>query len=177
MKTKSLLLAGILLLTVLSANLFAQENIQIGKSLKGNVSNNGAVYDYSDPDGINIKVMIWGYVKFPGQYIIPTASGVNELLSMAGGPIQDANIDDLKLFRINPDSSQTIIKFNYSDLLWNNSDLSIPLKIPGLHAGDILLVPGAPKWFLKDYLSLALSIVSTIASIATLMVYYIYYKK
>jgi polysaccharide biosynthesis/export protein len=135
------------------------------------MSNNGALYDYSDPDGINIKVMIWGYVKFPGQYIIPSASGVNELLSLAGGPTQEANVDDLKLFRINPDSSQTIINFNYSELLWNNSGLSIPLKIPRLNAGDILLVPGAPKWFLKDYLGLVLAIVSTIASFTTLLVY------
>ena len=175
METKNLFLTGILLLTFLSTNLFAQEDIQIGKSLKGNMRDNGALYDYSDPDGINIKVMVWGYVKFPGQYIIPSASGVNELLSLAGGPIQDANIDELKLFRINPDSSQTIINFNYSDLLWNNSDLSKPLKIPRLHAGDILLVPGSPKWFLKDYLGLVLSIVSTVASIATLLVYI--YKK
>jgi len=61
------------------------------------VSNNGAVYDYSDPDGINIKVMIWGYVKYPGQYIIPSVSSVNGLLSLAGGPIQDDNVDDLKI--------------------------------------------------------------------------------
>ena len=177
MKTKNLLLTGILLFVVLTNNIFAQEDIQIGKSLKGNTSYNGGFYDYSNPEGINIKVMVWGYVKFPGQYIIPSASGVNDLLSLAGGPTQEANIDDLKLFRINPDSSQTIVKFNYSDLLWNNSDLSIPLKIPGLHAGDILLVPGAPKWYLRDYLGLALSVVSTVASIATLLVYYIYYKK
>jgi len=171
MQTKNLLLTGIILLTVLNANLFAQEDIQIGKNLKGNMRENGALFDYSDPDGINIKVMVWGYVKYPGQYIIPSASGVNVLLSLAGGPTQDANLDELKLFTINPDSSQTIIKFNYSDLLWNNSDLSLPLKIPGVHAGDILLVPGSPKWFLKDYLSLVLSIVSTVASIATLLVY------
>ena len=171
METKNIFLTGILLFVLLSANLFAQENIQIGKNLKTNMPTNGALYDYSDPDGINIKVMVWGYVKFPGQYIIPSVSGVNELLSLAGGPIQDANVDDLKLFRINPDSSQTIINFNYSDLLGNNNGLSIPLKIPGLHAGDILLVPGAPKWYLKDYLSLVLAIVSTIASFATLLVY------
>ena len=171
METKNLLLNGIFLFVVLSASIFGQENIQIGKSIKENVRNNGALYDYSNPEGINIKVMVWGYVQFPGQYIIPSTSGVNELLSLAGGPTQDANIDDLKLFRINPDSSQTIVKFNYSDLLWNNSDLSIPLKIPGLHAGDILLIPGSPKWFLKDYSGLVLSIVSTIASIATLLVY------
>src|ERR1035437_3843905 len=171
MKTKNLLLTGILLLTFLSANLLAQEDIQIGQILKGNMRENGALYDYSNPDGINIKVMVWGYVQFPGQYIIPIASGVNELLSLAGGPTQDANIDDLKLFRINPDSSQTIVKFNYSDLLKNNHDLPLSLKIPQLHAGDILLVPGSPKWFLKDYLGLVLSIVSTVASIATLLVY------
>src|ERR1035437_10304940 len=151
MKTINLLLSGILLLTVLSVNIFAQEDIQIGKNLRGNIRETGALYDSSDPNGINIKVMVWGYVQFPGQYIISAASGVNELLSLAGGPTQEVNIDDLKLFRINPDSSQTIVKFNYSDLLWNNSDLSIHLKIPGLHAGDILLVPGSPKWFLKDY--------------------------
>jgi hypothetical protein len=171
MKTINLLLSGILLLTVLSVNIFAQEDIQIGKNLRGNIRENGALYDYSDPNGINIKVMVWGYVQFPGQYIIPSASGVNDLLSLAGGPTPDANIDDLKLFRINTDSSQTIVKFNYSDLLWNNRDLSKPLKIPGLHAGDILLVPGAPKWYLKDYLGFVLSIVSTVASIATLLVY------
>ena len=175
MKTKIFQLAVVLLIAFLSTNLFAQEDIQIGKSLKGNVPNNGALYDYSDPDGINIKVMVWGYVKFPGQYIIPSASSVNDLLSLVGGPTQEANIDELKLFRINPDSTQTIVKFNYSDLLWNNSDLSVPLKIPKLHAGDILLVPGSPKWFLKDYLGLVLSIVSTVASIATLLLYS--YKK
>jgi polysaccharide biosynthesis/export protein len=171
METKYLLLTVILLFTILSANLVGQENIQIGKSFKGNIPSNGALYDYSDPDGINIKVMVWGYVKYPGQYIISSANGVNELLSLAGGPTQDADVDDLKLFRINKDSSQTIINFNYSDLFLNNGGLSKPLKIPGLRPGDILLVPGAPKWFLKDYFGLVLAIVSTVASFATLLVY------
>jgi protein involved in polysaccharide export with SLBB domain len=171
METKNLVLTAIYLVAVLSANIFAQENVQIGKSFKGNISSNGALYDYSDPDGINIKVMVWGYVKYPGQYIISSSNGVNELLSLAGGPTQDADVDDLKLFRINPDSSQTIINFNYSNLLWNNGGLSKPLIIPGLHPGDILLIPGSPKWFLKDYMGLVFTIVSTLASLATLLVY------
>jgi protein involved in polysaccharide export with SLBB domain len=150
--------------------IFAQEDMQIGKTIKGNIRENGALYDYSDPDAINIKVMVWGYVKYPGQYIIPSESSVNNLLALAGGPTQDYNMEELKLFRINPDSSQSIIKFNSSDLLWNNS-VSLPVKIPKLNAGDILLVPGSPKWYAKDYLYLLLSIVSTVASIATLMVY------
>jgi hypothetical protein len=171
MKTNNLLLFCILFFTVISTKLFAQEDMQIGKTLKGNMRENGALYDYSDPDGINIKVMIWGYVKYPGQYIIPSTSGVNNLLALAGGPNPDANLDELKLFSINRDSSQTIVNFNYDNLLWNNSKLSEPLKIPKLSAGDILLVPGSPKWYARDYLSLVLSVVSTVASIATLLVY------
>ena len=149
MKIKNILLAGILLLAAFNANSFAQENVQIGKSPNPIARSGGALYDYSNPEAINIKVQVWGYVKFPGQYIIPATSGVNDLLSLAGGPTADANVDELKLFRINPDSSQSIIKFNYSDLLWNDNTLSRPLKIPKLRAGDILLVPGSPKWYAK----------------------------
>ena len=172
---KNLLLSGILLITFFSTNLFAQEDIQIGKSQKGTTTPNGALYDYSDPNSINIKVMVWGYVKYPGQYIIPATSSVNNLISLAGGPTEDADLSELKLFRINPDSSQTIIKFDYNDLLWDNNSLSKPIKIPKLLAGDILLVPGSPRWFLKDYIGIILSVFSTVASIATLLVYV--YKK
>ena len=98
MNTKYLILFTLLLLLVSDANLFAQDNIQIGKSNnKDNTYYNGALYDYSDPNAFNIKVMIWGYVKFPGQYIIPATNGVNQFLSLAGGPTPDANLDEIKM--------------------------------------------------------------------------------
>ena len=171
---KKILLIGILFLTVLSVNSFAQQDIQLGKSYK-EITGTGGLYDYSDPNAVNIKVMVWGYVKFPGQYIIPATSSVNNLLSLAGGPLQDANLDQLKLFRINRDSTQTIIQFNYQDLMGDNSSLSEPVKIPKLLPGDILLVPGSPKWYFKDYFGTVVSILSAIASIAALLVYV--YKK
>ena len=71
---------------------YAQEDIQIGKSRNEIQQYNGARYDYSDPDAINIKVMVWGYLKFPGQYIIPSTSSVNDLIGLAGGPQQDAEL-------------------------------------------------------------------------------------
>jgi hypothetical protein len=147
----------------------AQEDIQIGKSLKPFESYKGGQYDYSDPDAINMKVLVWGYVEFPGQYIIPSTSTVNDLLSLAGGPVENANVDDLRLFRINPDSSQSMIKFDYNDLLWNEK-LTKKIIIPPLKAGDILVVPGAPRYFFKDYFGLTLSVVSTLASIAVLLI-------
>ena len=170
MKTKQILL--ILLLTTFFSHLtYSQEDIQIGKSRNEFQRYNGALYDYSDRDAINIKVMVWGYLQFPGQYIIPATSGVNDLIGLAGGPQQDADLANLKLFRINPDSTQTTIQFDYNDLLWSNDPLEKPVKIPKLKAGDILLVPGKSRFFLKDYLGLGLSILSTLASVATLLVY------
>lgn len=148
---------------------FGQEDIQIGKSMKEMQYNRGALFDYSNPDAINIKVQVWGYVQFPGQYIVPSASTVNDLLALAGGPTQDANIEDLRIFRIGPDSSQKMIKFDYNDLLWNE-DLTKKIQIPSIQAGDILLIPGEPRFFFKDYLGVTLSIVSTLASIAVLMI-------
>ncbi len=171
---KKIFIAVLLFFTIFSLNCFAQQDIQFGKSAK-QMSGSGGQYDYSDPNAVNIKVMVWGYVKFPGQYILPANSNVINLLSLAGGPIQDAELDGLKLFRIDKDGNQTITDLNYEDLLGDNSSLSNPVQIPKLLPGDVLLIPGAPKWYFKDYFGLLLSIVSTLASIAAVLVYV--YKK
>ncbi len=165
---KSIILLFLIISTV-SITSYAQEDVQIGKRISQLREYKGAQYDYSDADAINIKVLVWGYVQFPGQYIIPSTSSVNDLLALAGGPLPDANIEDLRLFKTYKDSSQTLIKFNYNDLLWNNR-LSQKINIPTLGAGDILLVPGSPRWFLKDYLGITLSVISTLSSIAVLLV-------
>jgi len=149
--------------------LFAQEDIQIGRKLELYDRYRGGAYDYSDADAINIKVLVWGYVPFPGQYIIPSTSGVNDLLALAGGPTQDANIEDLRLFRVNADGTQSLIKFDYNDLLWNDN-LNKPIKIPELQPGDILLIPGEKRLFFWDYFSIALSLVATLAVVAAVII-------
>jgi len=149
-------------------SLSAQEDIQIGSLKNFRQQAQGGYFDYSNPDAINIKIMVWGFVRYPGQYIIPSYSSVNDLLALAGGPTENANLDDLRLFRINKDSSQTMIKFDYNDLLWGE-DLTKQLKIPNIQAGDIIIVPGEPRFYFKDYFSIALSAVSTLVSVATLL--------
>jgi SLBB domain len=171
MKLKNLPFPLLLLFLVLTSGSFAQEDIQIGKSANEFNRYYGALYDYSKADAINIKVMVWGYVRYPGQYIVPSPTDVNQLLSLAGGPTPDASLDEMKIFRVNADKRQTIIAFNYSDLLSGDPGLGRPIKIPDLKPGDILLIPGSPKWYAKDYLSIILSIVSVLASVATFIVY------
>lgn len=56
-----LLFAGLLFSTS-----YSQDDVQIGSNLNNYRQTQGGLFDYSDPSGINIKVQLWGYVKYPG---------------------------------------------------------------------------------------------------------------
>ena len=153
----------------LSVLVFAQNSeLQVGSNANQLRQNQGAFYDYSDPTSLNIKVSVWGFVKYPGKYVIPIESNVYDLLSYAGGPTEDAHLEDLRLFRTAEDSSQSMIKFNYNDLLWDEN-LKEFKSAPGLDAGDILLVPGSQRLYFKDYLQIGLSVFSALISLSILI--------
>jgi polysaccharide biosynthesis/export protein len=168
MKSKYILINLVILVLLFMGSGIAQEDLQIGRTGNKLESLKGAQYDYSDPNSINIKVKVWGYVQFPGHYTVPAGSSINDIISLAGGPTPDADLEEMRIFRVASDSSQQMIKFDYNDLLWEN-ELTKPVKMPGILAGDMILVPGSPRFFLRDYLSLTLSVVTTLASVAVLI--------
>jgi hypothetical protein len=127
------------------------------------------VFDFSDPESVNIKVAVWGGTRITGRFIIPIYSTVNDLLSYAGGPLETANMEDIRIYRTNPDSSQSIISLKYNDLLYNTETRETPKYIP-LQGGDILLVSVTQRFIFRDYISWGLSIVATLASIASLII-------
>ncbi len=96
-----------------------QEDYQLGLSQKYLRQNQGAYYDYSDPDGLNIKVSVWGYVKYPGRYIIPQRSDIRDLISYSGGISDDSYLDEIRVYKVLPDSTQQMLQFDYEDLWWN----------------------------------------------------------
>jgi hypothetical protein len=150
---------------------FAQnQDVQLGSGTIQQLRNNpGALYDYSDPQSVNIKVAIWGFVKFPGRYIVPVNTKVSDLLSLAGGPVPEARVDEFRLVRIDPDSSQSVINLNFSDFLYS-SDVSKVNNTLTLKAGDILLATGGPpRMFFRDYFSIGISIVSLLLSVIILI--------
>jgi polysaccharide biosynthesis/export protein len=152
-----------------SIMIFAQNSeLQVGSNTNQLRQNQGAFYDYSDPTTLNIKVAVWGFVKYPGKYVIPMESNVYDLLSYAGGPSEDAHLNDLRIFRTLEDSSKEMVKFNYNDLLWDEN-LKEFKNAPGLDAGDILLVPGSQRLYFKDYLQIGLSVFSALISLAILI--------
>lgn len=150
---------------------FAQSNdYELGAAPQSQYRQQGGYFDYSDPRTVNIKVAIWGGVRYPGKYIIPEESTVNDLFSYAGGPVTDAEMDELRLFRTTADSTSEMIKFNLNDLMWEKDLKSTTVKVPKLMAGDIFVVPISPKYFFRDWLGIGLSVFSALISLAILLI-------
>jgi hypothetical protein len=147
----------------------AQDKYQIGSDLKNLRQTQGGYFDYSDPSGINIKVQLWGYVKYPGYYIVPINSTISELFSYAGGPLVDAKLDDVRILKTLEDSTIIMNKLNYNDLMWEET-LSKPIEFPKLNAGDIIVVPGEPRYFIRQDISFFLSILTAVISSAALII-------
>jgi hypothetical protein len=134
----------------------------------------GGFYNYGEKDKVNIEIGVWGFVKNPGKYIIPLGSTFIDLISYAGGPLNEANLDDIRLFRPKNDTlkitKDELIRLNYYDLFWEkeintNTNRNIILK-----PGDVIIFPGSPKYYFRDNLTLILSVATTLVSIAVLMV-------
>lgn len=161
---------SVFLVLIFSGIVFAQtEDLQVGGSYNQLRQNQGAYYDYSDPDAVNIKVAVWGFVKYPGKYVVPVYTTITDLLSFAGGPSDDSHLTKMKIIRTNADSTQSTIEINYKDILWDTGVYEIN-SLPKLLAGDVLVVPGEPKLYFKDYLSISLSIFSALISLAILII-------
>ncbi len=56
-------------------------------------------YYVSKPGELTMQVNIWGYVHNPGRYEVPTSTDLIQLVSYAGGPIADAQMDEVKVTR------------------------------------------------------------------------------
>ncbi|NWF89175.1 MAG: SLBB domain-containing protein [Ignavibacteriaceae bacterium] len=165
---QSKIFLSILFIMVLFNSLTAQEDIQIGGERNLRQSQSG-FFDFSDPEGINIKVQIWGYVKYPGYYVVPAKHSINDLISLAGGPTQDALMEDIRIMRMNADSSVTLSKYNYNSLLWEEN-IEESVYFPRLTAGDMILVPGEPRYFARQDVSFYLSVLTALASTTALII-------
>lgn len=162
---------GIFLISLLTVLFFefvqAQDDIQIGSTGRSTAA--GALYDYSNASTVNIKVQLWGYVRYPGYYVVPAGTSLNELISLSGGPLEDASLDDIRVVKIKEGSQTTMMKYNYNDLVWEDN-ISNQIDYIPLNAGDIIVVPGEPRYFLREDVTFYLGILSALASISALVI-------
>ncbi|GMU97056.1 MAG: SLBB domain-containing protein [Ignavibacterium album] len=150
-------------------SIHSQEKYQIGSDLRNLRQTQGAYFDYSDPSNVNIKIQVWGYVKYPGYYVVPINTSLSELFSYAGGPLVDAKLDDIRILKTAEDSTVLMTRYNYNDLMWEES-LKTQISFPRLEAGDIVVIPGEPRYFIRQDISFYLSILTAVISSAALII-------
>ncbi|MFA5804672.1 MAG: SLBB domain-containing protein [Melioribacteraceae bacterium] len=163
-------LSPIIFIILISTQQAQVKDYELGVDVLGMRNNpQGGYYNYSDPEAVNIKVAVWGWVRYPGKYTVPSYTTVSDLLSLAGGPSDAADLEDLRIYRVNEDSTQTMIKFNYNDLLYESKLQSKYRKVPKLDAGDILVIPGEPRMYFRDHFSIWMSVFSVLISLTILV--------
>ena len=162
---------ALIVLFVFSQTLMAQtKDVELGAKYKTSLDRQGGFYDYADEGSVNMRVAVWGFVKYPGRYLVPITTTVSDLFSYAGGPLDDSELKDLGLYRIMEDSTQHMFTFDFDDLLWSENIKSETRTVPKLQGGDLLIVPGAPRLYFKDWFRVGLSIFSAMVSLALLII-------
>jgi len=164
-------LSLLLLCVYIISNLNAQvKDYELGAStLLNRFNQQSGYFDFSDPETVNIKVSVWGFVRYPGKYTIPAYATIIDLLSFAGGPTDAAHLDDLRIYRVNEDSSQALIKIDYNDIMYEDNLKKEYKAMPVLEAGDILVVPGSPRLYTRDHVGIWVSILSALISLSILI--------
>jgi hypothetical protein len=129
-----------------------------------------AVYDLSDPTGLNIEVNLWGFVRFPGRYRVPINTTFMDLLSFSGGPMETTNLSDMRIIRTDVSGKPEVIILNYGDLLWEEKIKNEKRINPVLKAGDVIIVPQERRYTFRDNLAFFVPIVSAILTVATFII-------
>jgi hypothetical protein len=156
------------LICVISFNSYAQvDDLIIGKTQK---LSSASVFDLSDPTGVNIEVNLWGFVRYPGRYIVPLNTTFLDVMSYAGGPLENSNLKEIRILRNSADSKSEIIKLDYEDLLWEENISVKPRLNPVLKAGDVILILEEKRYTFRENISFYLPILSAIVSVATLII-------
>lgn len=144
-------------------------NLILGLSQKNNAA---ALFDLSDPTGVNMEVNLWGYVRYPGRYRVPVGTRFIDIMSFSGGPIDESNLEEIRILRNtgDPTKKPELIKINYDDLLWEDNISSKPKANPELQPGDVIAVLKERRYTFRENLGLYLPIFTTIISVATFIV-------
>jgi protein involved in polysaccharide export with SLBB domain len=144
-----------LLLGVLAGSAFAQRETSLGVSQSG--ASSAAYYFISKPGEITMSINLWGYVRNPGRYEVPISTDLVQLVSYAGGPLADADMESVKISRVvrRDDAIRTV------EFLVNLRRLDkLDEKARGLEPGDTIFID-TPSFSWRD----AFSVVTTAAII------------
>jgi hypothetical protein len=134
---KKFVLAGIFFMITMV--IFAQNDAGVPMSFSS--FNSGSAYLYSgtltETEQLKIKTYIWGQVRKPGLYIVPDNTDLLTLISLAGGPTEDAKLTKVKIVRPTTKGKKVIL-VNLKKYMENGDDKMIPILKPG----DTVVISG-----------------------------------
>lgn len=100
MKKRMISLAILLVVASLAGvESFAQVS-QSGIGITPPNTSPASYYYVSKPGELTMQVNVWGFVHRPGRYEVSNTTDVVQLISFAGGPLPDADMDDVRISRI-----------------------------------------------------------------------------
>ncbi len=145
---------------LLSVPAFSQnfDNLQNLPTTPSQFSDRPAQYILGSGDILLVNVNLWGHVQRPGIYSIPSAYTLIDLISSAGGPLNTARLNDVRVVRKN----QEVIKVDIESFL-KTGDNSV---LPVLQPGDTIIVAGS----IQDVFTRIVGIMRDIAIIMNVFV-------
>ena len=102
---------------------------------------------------------VWGQVRLPGAYSFVANPDIMELLSVGGGPTENADLRRVVLIRA---VSQKRASINLQTMLASG-------QVVRLAPGDVVIVSSSPWYQVRNWLSIA-AVASTIATLALTIV-------
>ncbi len=111
-----------------------------------------------EPGTVMMKVNLWGAVRKPGIHHIPVKTDLIGLMSFAGGPNDNAIIDEITIKR-QQGNKQTRINVDLSQLIHGEYNGNLTLQ-----PDDIIVVPADEPWISQNAFTVAI-FASTLASI------------
>ncbi len=124
-------------------------------------------YALNGESGLTISVNLWGYVGKPGRYDVPSSTDLVQLISLAGGPTADAELNKVEIVRqeMQPDSTfrPKVIPVNLEKFKSDGD------QTPLLSPGDTIIVPGSSTESLRLALSILAPLFSLVTAVGTLI--------
>ena len=149
----------------LAASVSYGQGIERGISTTQPSTATPAFFSIAKPGELTMQVNVWGYVNHPGRYEISITTDLLQLMSLAGGPAPDADIDKVKVTRfLKTESGITRGEYtvDLSDLYRVNESNLV------LQPGDTITVDRTSWVAIRDLIGIVTSVAVIAATVATI---------
>lgn len=125
-----------------------------------------AFFSIAKPGELTMQVNVWGMVNHPGRYEISITTDLLQLISLAGGPAPDADIDAVKITRfLKTESGITRGEYtvDLSDLYRVNESSLV------LQPGDTITMDRTSWVAIRDIVGIVTSVAVITATVTTVL--------